>query len=40
MASTQPVQAGDELWHLAAVPEVLVGEGHQHQMLLHADLKK
>src|SRR6476660_3707157 len=35
---TQDEETRDQLWYLPAVPGVLVGEGRQHQMLLHADL--
>ena len=38
MALTQYVQTGDELGRSAAVPGVLIGEGRDHQALLHADL--
>jgi hypothetical protein len=38
VALTQYVQAGDERGNLAAIPEVLLGKGRHHQMLLHADL--
>ncbi len=38
MTLTQSVQTRDELWHLPAVPGVLLREGRQQQLLLHADL--